>query len=125
MIHYSSERFFLYKQDPFRPMYHSGLGFQLPPSRTQLSGLAKRERNRWHIWYFIHKPTAQAVALSVSKGGERCFVAEASELRRLSPPPSAGAQSPVLPNPSPTLFAKNRPHRAKGKKLPRGLEHLA
>lgn len=80
---YSTERWFLYREAPFRILYGAGLGFQEPPSRSQLSAMSDRSRKRWFIWEFIDKKLAQNLATGMSRT-ERTLVADKADLSRYS-----------------------------------------
>lgn len=59
--------FHLFRRDPYRVLFEGGLGFQEPPSRSFLSSIAQRERQRWHPWLFTDKRLAQKLAREMSK----------------------------------------------------------
>lgn len=73
------EAFFLYKSNPFRPLYH-GAGpeppaFRPPVSRTEQS----YRRHALFIWYFIDRDTARGMAKT-----NNCEMAKASEFAKLN-----------------------------------------
>lgn len=122
MKQWSTERFFLYRENPFRILYMGGLGFQEPPSKLQLSSMQKRTRDNYHIWLFMDKKLAASLARGMSKDS-RVAVAEQTELRKLS----KGAAHLAPPSPyahPPKAGAKTRSHRAP-KPLRNKLEYLA
>lgn len=50
--------FFIYRTNPFRPLYMSGVGFRAPPSQMEQS-LA---REGFHLWLFRVRDTARLMA---------------------------------------------------------------
>jgi hypothetical protein len=63
---FSTEKFLLYRMDPYRVLYHGGLGFIVPPTKADLSAMPKSRREKYHPWLFIDKATAEQLAASMN-----------------------------------------------------------
>jgi hypothetical protein len=79
MTRYSTLRYYVYREHPYKVLYMSGRGFCEP----EVSLIAEKRHDR-HVWYFADKRVAQAVAraTTATDPDRPCFVAEGLELAR-------------------------------------------
>lgn len=54
----SRHDYFIYKSNPFRPLYMGGVGFRTPPTRIEQS----HSRTGFHLWLFRERAVARLMA---------------------------------------------------------------
>jgi hypothetical protein len=114
---YSTERFILYRENPYRVLHMGGLGFITPPSKTDLSAMPKSRREKFHQWLFIDKATASQLAASMNASSrDHVFV------RSVAPLPRAPS---TAPSPSSPTSRRGKSSPARGTKPLTSLEKLA
>jgi len=86
---YSSARYFLFREHPFRVLAMHGLGFVEPPRTNQRDSL-------FHVWWFMDKSLAKRVAHSCDHDSP-VLVGEKSDYLRRGARPGGSFTPPPRP----------------------------